>query len=424
MNLFQRRKRKKTSSKILFERTFRLLLSFTMVIFLLLASFQVFAANDNAGHCPDGLVKDENSPFTYTGDQIITSVGVKAGSNQSTDGNACTILTSNGSNGCYTVTGLGTNNVIVTKTGSGPNCKDISYAMFYAASVTNTPTITPPQPTTTPTNTPTNTPPIPTNTPTNTPTPTITNTPTPTVTTPSLTPTRGASETPTPGPTSTSTPGPSSTPVPGPSATPGPGPTSTPGPGPTSTPGPIGGGITNPSVLGVISGVTPTTKVKKVNPSVKGITKGSQILGEKTKRLPKTGTTIFTDAPTNNEAIDGEYIYIPRIQVMQSIYKAQKIGDEYLVGSSEVLKADNSQSIVLYGHNTNGTFGQLPYVKLGDSVIYTKDAKHVQYKVTTISKVADTNTEVLESDNPYELTLITCDTYNPSIRFVVTAVRQ
>ena len=159
-----------------------------------------------AGHCAEGyVVKDENGPFTYSGNTPICSVGVKAGSSVSTDENACTMLSSNGSNGCYEVSGLGTTSVTVTKVGSGNECKDISYVAFYAcASVTPTPTPTIPVVSPTPTPTPT---------PTTTETPTLTPTPTQTQTQTQITPTVTVTPTPTTSVDSTSTPTPTVTPT-------------------------------------------------------------------------------------------------------------------------------------------------------------------------------------------------------------------
>jgi len=248
-----------------------------------------------------------------------------------------------------------------------------------------------------------------------------------------LTPTEGPSPTPTQSPTATPTPAPTNTPTPGPSATPGPGPTSTPGQGPTSTSGPqptstpgaggIGGGeITNPSVLGVAVAASPTLPVQKnVNPSVRGIKKSGQILGAKTKRLAKTGNTTFTSAPTDNDAITGEHLYIPALNLTKQIYKGETVNGEMLIGSNEVLKSNHSSSTVLYGHNTQQVFGGLWNVKIGKPVFYTRDGKTVEYTVKSVAKVYDTTTEVLESTNPRELTLITCDPYNASIRYVITA---
>ena len=123
--------------------------------------------------------KDENSPFGITASgYIIDQICVKGGQNK-------IYYSSNGSDGCWSVSGIGTSTASAVKVGSGSSCKDISHAAFHRiVASTPTPTNTP-TPTKTPTPTPTNVPtatPTPTYAPTATPTPTtgVTNTPTPT----------------------------------------------------------------------------------------------------------------------------------------------------------------------------------------------------------------------------------------------------
>jgi hypothetical protein len=207
---------------------------------LLLSPFKAFSVAP--GDCDTGYVsKDENSPFSYSGSETITRVIVKAGSAQSTDGNQCTIFTTNSDNGCYSVTGLGTSNVSVTKTGSGKDCKDISHVEFYSAGQVS------PTPTQTPTSTPTNTP-TPTKRPTSTPTvtPTATNTPTPTPTDDEC---NGACGNTGGGPTNTptATPTPTATNTPAPTATPTSGSTNNPTATPTNSP--IGGQVLGATTL-------------------------------------------------------------------------------------------------------------------------------------------------------------------------------
>src|SRR5436309_425849 len=61
------------------------------------------------GVCPSGGIKDEHSPWEATTGEgvVILDAVIKAG-------NATTTITSDGSDGCYTVTGLGTCHATVT----------------------------------------------------------------------------------------------------------------------------------------------------------------------------------------------------------------------------------------------------------------------------------------------------------------------
>ncbi len=119
-----------------------------------------------AGNClnpsSDGYIKEDSggTSVTINADPgfVINSVIVKAGSEMSTGGNECITLT--GSNSCYSVSGLGTNSVTVTKVGSGSDCKDISHLEAIQQQVpTDEPTQEPTdEPTEDPTQEPTGTP--------------------------------------------------------------------------------------------------------------------------------------------------------------------------------------------------------------------------------------------------------------------------
>lgn len=121
--------------------------------------------------------KDESGPFSYTtgAGKTITKVCVKASIETF-------YFTVDGSNGCYSISGIGTQTATAIKVGSGKTCHDISHVSFYASSAptgtptatpTSTPTVTPTAtPSTAPTATPSPTPGQGANPPTGTPTPT------------------------------------------------------------------------------------------------------------------------------------------------------------------------------------------------------------------------------------------------------------
>lgn len=149
-----------------------------IVMFFSLSATVVKVQGQGQGNCLDpntpGFIKEDTggTSVTITADSgyVITSVTVKAGSDQSSD-SYCTTYTANGTYSCYTVTGLGTGSVTVTKIGEGQNCKDISHL----EAIQVLPTLTPTDPT--PTETVTE---IPTETeePSQTPTETVTEVPT------------------------------------------------------------------------------------------------------------------------------------------------------------------------------------------------------------------------------------------------------
>lgn len=208
---------------------------FVGIILFLILSPKLFVHLDTqaaGGDCEDAQAQSIegsedlislNAPEGNT----ITQVCVKA----STDH---VKYTSDTSDECYTITGIGTGSVTVERTGTpSPSCQEISHIDVYYETPP-TPTITPtpteePSPTPTSTQSPTPTPEeeneggnngginivVIGSQPTLTPTPTVTPTPTPT---PTATPTITPAATATPTPTVISTP--TSTPTPTPTVTP------------------------------------------------------------------------------------------------------------------------------------------------------------------------------------------------------------
>jgi hypothetical protein len=107
-----------------------------------IATARAFAAADPPGHClpqtSPGWAKTENqnsdnNTVVVTSTVPITTVAIKAGTD-------CFIVTSNGvtGDGCYTVAGIGTTSVTVTRVGAGPGCKGISHVEVAGEVVTTT----------------------------------------------------------------------------------------------------------------------------------------------------------------------------------------------------------------------------------------------------------------------------------------------
>jgi hypothetical protein len=113
----------------------------------ILNSSSALAQGGGLGNCLGGdATKTPDDPgdmvvLTAPAGQVITTVAIKAGT-------PCITFTADGTVGCYTVEGIGTNSVTVTRSGSGPSCKEISHVEFLT-STAPPPTTTATIPTTT-----------------------------------------------------------------------------------------------------------------------------------------------------------------------------------------------------------------------------------------------------------------------------------
>jgi hypothetical protein len=169
-----------------------ILIGIMIVLALLLAGQSNIVAQGDCNHCPhDQCAKLESPPWSYSiTEGVFTELVVKSAT-------ACFSFTADGTNGCYSVEGIGTQSISAQRIGDGPNCQQISHVLvLWKDEATDTPT-----PTATDTPTPTRTSTA-TATPTDGPSPTPTITVSPTPVTPTPTPTDG------PTPTATVTPTP------------------------------------------------------------------------------------------------------------------------------------------------------------------------------------------------------------------------
>jgi len=195
-------------------KTAYLLGSLLLITGMLLGTFAIPAVAiaaiggaDQAGHCPTGWEtkqEDCQNGCKISETQYIARVGIKAGAVAS--GGGCTefsapdTLPGSRTDGCYLVKwSADGKKVTFSRVGSGPNCKEISYAVTYLG---EKPTATPTKPPVTPTETP-----LPTETPVETETPLPTETPVETETPlPTETPVETETPLPTEPPVETETP--------------------------------------------------------------------------------------------------------------------------------------------------------------------------------------------------------------------------
>lgn len=206
----------------------------TMTVGLLLLTSVLHASLVNAhggqnDECDNGNdiapINANLATYTAPANQVVSGVCIKAGNKPFGDGHSDVLGNGSYENGCFTIAGVGTQTVVVTRNFESNQCQGISHIDVYLGQnvdPTNTPTPTDVEPTITltptptdqavPTNTPTPTPTEGNQNPTTTPTPTpddgrnidLTSTPTPTgqptaTAAPTTTPTAGPTATPTPG---------------------------------------------------------------------------------------------------------------------------------------------------------------------------------------------------------------------------------
>lgn len=190
-----------------------------MLIVALVTGFGFWTRGAQATEtCPDGGAwqKDETAQGGYDetchGGKKVTQICIKGGTKVA-------YYSTNGNDGCWARSGIGTSEGSAWKIGSGPTCKDISHASFKCETVTpiSTPT---PAPTVTPV-----------------PTPTVTVKPSPTlICTPTAAPEPTPTAVPEPTPTEKPEPTPTEAPEPTPTDEPEPTPTDEPEPTPTDEP--------------------------------------------------------------------------------------------------------------------------------------------------------------------------------------------
>ncbi|MEK7112940.1 MAG: hypothetical protein AAB875_06540, partial [Patescibacteria group bacterium] len=98
-----------------------------LVILLVAMTLLTKVAHAKTDHCSDGWVyKSEAPPFAYTAEngKNITMICIKSSTETF-------VYTSDTNDGCYQISGIGTQAASAVKIGEGRLCHDISYTAFY-----------------------------------------------------------------------------------------------------------------------------------------------------------------------------------------------------------------------------------------------------------------------------------------------------
>lgn len=100
-------------------------------------SFTVFANGGRNDECEDAQVKSIESgseneiSYTASDDKTVVGVCIKSGVNMFADGHSGSLVNGDYEDGCYSVTGVGTSNVRVSRNKDGRYCQGLSHLDAY-----------------------------------------------------------------------------------------------------------------------------------------------------------------------------------------------------------------------------------------------------------------------------------------------------
>lgn len=161
------------------------------------------------------------------------------------------------------------------------------------------------------------------------------------------------------------------------------------------------------------------------NPLVTGIKEsyGGQVLGAATS-LANTAEVSYSSEklPSGNTLDPDHTISIPAIGLNQPVYLPQKIGDELVVGSHEVLSTQVNGTQLYYGHNATDVFGSLYKLHAGEKIQINQHGQTIDYLVTKIDFVSQNDVAAVHSDTDGGIVLMTCSYTYPDHRILVKAV--
>ncbi|GGI41729.1 class A sortase [Mammaliicoccus stepanovicii] len=130
------------------------------------------------------------------------------------------------------------------------------------------------------------------------------------------------------------------------------------------------------------------------------------------------------------------YLKVPAADINEPIFNGPATEQNLKNGLSLVDEGEklSEQNVAIAGHRVEGAgirFNYLDRAKIGDKVELITLNGTKTYKIKTIKNVKPTQVEVLNEHKgkPNQLTLITCDTYNPETllfeeRMIYTAVEE
>lgn len=179
--------------------------------------------------------------------------------------------------------------------------------------------------------------------------------------------------------------------------------------------GPLNGGNLIPGTVG--------TATLPGAPGTGGTTTGYPTVSYPTISGPVTAFTELTPDLYNSDGSLGT-LKIPSIGLTVKVYEG--------TGSAPLLKGaghftgttawDGNYCVAGHNRGVRNDFGKIHTLKSGDTITLTTPMGTRTYSVTSVSKISDTDTSMLEATADNCITLFTCVMNQPSYRWCVRAV--
>ena len=172
-----------------------------------------------------------------------------------------------------------------------------------------------------------------------------------------------------------------------------------------------------------VGNLIPGTVETATLPGTGGTTTGYPTVSYPTASGPVTAFTELTPDLYNSDGSLGT-LKIPSIGLTVKIYEG--------TGSAPLLKGaghftgttawDGNYCVAGHNRGVRNDFGKIHTLKAGDTITLTTPMGARTYSVTSVSKISDTDTSMLEATADNCITLFTCVMNQPAYRWCVRAV--
>jgi len=179
----------------------------------------------------------------------------------------------------------------------------------------------------------------------------------------------------------------------------------------------------SPLVAGIVTSAPAVLgQTDMFNPLIQGIKESySKVLGQAIG-LPDAGPSDdnVSNLPTSNK-LSGQILMVPKLNLVENLYQGEVLGDQLLMGDSEILTASAFGKQIIYAHNDSSSFGFINQLKFDDEIVILENNNAETYKVRLTYWLSSGSVDVIEKVDPKAVVLITCDRFSPNLRVVVIA---